>query len=424
MTGTVTAYDTASGLDLTCSSISVLRAVPAVAFTGRLPISGMIIPTGSVRAAFCTHDFVDCCVLGDRPTHSPGPHRESDVPTYRTSDVATIHCRWCVDAPVPTVTLGLNKPCVGVCEPLQAPVSGAISYNSTGPLSRGTVATFSCDSGFTVSSNRTSQCVVFAPTVTAIVTNGLQLRFPFNTDATNTGSFSTTIRAYGTPIFRDHNGVASVFFDNILSAYSVTSDKSIFFRASTGLTDRNQWTVATWYSPVWAGAYLQTNYMTILALRDDLTVDDGLNMDLSYNQATGEATIANYIALGPGWWQEVGNAVVTPSNNTWRHVAVTYSGSTFSLYFDAELVSRRDNIYASPGVAHLLAGISGDQVRGYYGHLSDLRVYGRALSEAEISSVRSGMAVSWSAPVPECIGGTAANRAWLTSHAWQTTHNR
>jgi hypothetical protein len=44
---------------------------------------------------------------------------------------------------------------------------------------------------------------------------------------------------------------------------------------------------------------------------------------------------------------------------------------------------------AMPHYTHLVVGGSGDAARGFHGHLSDLRIYGDILSQAELSNLAS-----------------------------------
>ncbi|MGB8437101.1 MAG: LamG-like jellyroll fold domain-containing protein, partial [Burkholderiales bacterium] len=73
--------------------------------------------------------------------------------------------------------------------------------------------------------------------------------------------------------------------------------------------------------------------------------------------------------------------------NTWSHVAATYDGATHKLYVNGELVnsqSQTGSIDVSTGKLR----IGGNSVWGYYfaGYIDEVRVYNRALSEAEIGA--------------------------------------
>ena len=104
--------------------------------------------------------------------------------------------------------------------------------------------------------------------------------------------------------------------------------------------------------------------------------------------------------------------------NTWTHLAATYDGSTQKLYVNGVLVGSR----SQTGAIALSSGalrIGGNSVWGEYftGYIDEVRIYNRALSQAEIASDSKiavvGLVVSTSAnrsnPVPLSGGSVSGN---------------
>ena len=73
--------------------------------------------------------------------------------------------------------------------------------------------------------------------------------------------------------------------------------------------------------------------------------------------------------------------------NAWYHIAGTYDGSTMNIYVNGQLVgsaSASGNINGYTGPLRLAANGSGGEV--WNGKIDDVRVYSRALSQAEIQA--------------------------------------
>jgi PKD repeat protein len=101
----------------------------------------------------------------------------------------------------------------------------------------------------------------------------------------------------------------------------------------------------------------------------------------------------NFRREGPTSIINIGGASKTLSDqsklpvNTWSHVAATYDGSTQKLYVNGELVGSRSQT-GSIDVSTGKLRIGGNSVWGYYfaGYIDEVRVYNRALTEAEIAA--------------------------------------
>ncbi len=94
---------------------------------------------------------------------------------------------------------------------------------------------------------------------------------------------------------------------------------------------------------------------------------------------------ANVVNVGGTVWQLSAGSQLPI--NTWSHLASTYDGATQKLYLNGVLAGSR----AQTGAIALSSGalrIGGNSVWGEYfaGYIDELRVYNRALTQAEISS--------------------------------------
>lgn len=95
------------------------------------------------------------------------------------------------------------------------------------------------------------------------------------------------------------------------------------------------------------------------------------------------------IGLSTSKWWELPGGTSLPAN-TWKHLAATYDGATLKMYVDGTQVAQgavTGGIQVTDGVLR----IGGNSVWGEYfnGRIDEVRVYNRALSQAEIASDRA-----------------------------------
>jgi hypothetical protein len=91
------------------------------------------------------------------------------------------------------------------------------------------------------------------------------------------------------------------------------------------------------------------------------------------------------LAFGAGLYNEVrtGMGLMT---NTWKHLAGTCDGSTYRFYIDGALVATTNGTLGSAITNSLIIGGSGT-CQGFQGVLDDVRIYNRALSDAEVGQL-------------------------------------
>jgi hypothetical protein len=94
------------------------------------------------------------------------------------------------------------------------------------------------------------------------------------------------------------------------------------------------------------------------------------------------------IYTGGGGWSELQSTTALASG--WHHVAATYDGSTMSIYADGTKIAAKaqtGSIYPSTGLSAMVGNCPSDMTRQFVGSIDDARIYGRALSSAEVSGI-------------------------------------
>ena len=190
----------------------------------------------------------------------------------------------------------------------------------------------------------------------------------------NLASALTTV---GSPSITSIAGLPSVFFNNPNKASSMSDN---YYIASA--SSNTPMTMSVWvYTDV-------SYYMTVLGLRGNTAGSayiPGIQLDI---RADGAVSMACALPSSSTWSVKYLSAGGTVRPNTWTHITITITASyTATLYVNSVLIGSGTGSANLPGYTYLVIGGSGDQLRGYHGYLRDLRMYSRALSTLEISSV-------------------------------------
>ena len=116
---------------------------------------------------------------------------------------------------------------------------------------------------------------------------------------------------------------------------------------------------------------------------------------------------------GNGWF----NGTVIVTDGQWHHMAATYDGAEGRIYIDGELD------VTSPGTGQinistydLWIGANTQQAgRFFHGLLDDMRIYSRALNEAEVLGVMAGAGAEYPfASGPNPVDGAIHEDTWVT----------
>lgn len=143
-----------------------------------------------------------------------------------------------------------------------------------------------------------------------------------------------------------------------------------------------------------------TTAVTTMAWVNSTTNTGWRSVIMKENPARTDLAYALYgstTTRGPGGWIVSGTAFSTRAaerttrltNGTWTHIAMTYDGTTIRLYVNGTQAATR----ATTGAIAATTGglkIGGNSLWGEYfaGQIDEVRVYNRALSAAEVASVK------------------------------------
>jgi hypothetical protein len=201
--------------------------------------------------------------------------------------------------------------------------------------------------------------------------------------------------------------------------------------------------------PVWTTQGKYGNAITFDGVNDFVSVADNATLDLA-----GTGTIEAWVRLNAtNWWHGViakGNAnnsavhnygieitdtnrvrcilgsgaafqefdsTITIAANQFRHVACTWNGTTLSLYIDSVLnTSTTQNLTPTGNTSPLFIGQFGGNSDRFSGVIDEVRIYNRALSQAEIQQDMNTpiSTASNAAPTISAIGPQVTNEDTAT----------
>jgi hypothetical protein len=166
--------------------------------------------------------------------------------------------------------------------------------------------------------------------------------------------------------------------------------------ASTALDLRGSLTLEAWVYPT-----------TVHGWRSVLLKEqsNGLTYGL-YSASGGSGPPQGYVQVGGE--RGVAGTAALPAN-AWTHLATTYDGTHLRLYVNATQVGSRPVSGAVAGSAQPLR-IGGNAVWGdhFAGRIDEVRIYGRALSQAEIQADMTTPTAPGTPPPPCLPSGTVA----------------
>lgn len=182
--------------------------------------------------------------------------------------------------------------------------------------------------------------------------------------------------------------------------------------APRGFDTRNGLTLELWMRREnWVNPYLKGRNLQVLAAVDLEGEYHGrpevhqvsLSMDVVAGRAAGEsALVADAYRFKPS--ARVGEVRVAPAGNVriaanrWTHLAIVYDRflvDRMRLYMDGVLVARAMSFSEGPGFADirtLRLGTGAERIGAYRGMIDEVKVFGRALAEEEITAESAGRA--------------------------------
>jgi hypothetical protein len=205
-----------------------------------------------------------------------------------------------------------------------------------------------------------------------------------------------------------------------------------------------EFTIETWFKRTGAGIGNTTSGENGIASLVPLVAKgapeaDGSNLDANYILGlNGNFLAADFEDTAGGENHPVTAATTPIVNGTWYHAAATYDGTTWRLYLDGNLeetlavgafTPRADSVQPF-GIGAMLTS-TGTRLGAFQGLIDEVRVWNRALSQAEIQAGRdleiasgTGLLGRWGlnenggATAGDSVGPTAENGTLTNGPAW------
>jgi hypothetical protein len=141
----------------------------------------------------------------------------------------------------------------------------------------------------------------------------------------------------------------------------------------TALSQQTSWSISAWFKRT-------GNCDTNSAILCDVFAGGALNMALGVN-GTSPNTFTGGFYTGSGW---VLGSTFTPPLNTWMHICVAFSGSSFFTYSNGSLigtVSNITNVPSASGSGAYRINVNGNSISG---ELGQVLIYNRPITANEV----------------------------------------
>jgi hypothetical protein len=217
--------------------------------------------------------------------------------------------------------------------------------------------------------NITSQSATLTVLTQTFLSNGLVFYLPFDGNATeainNTSSTGTYTYAAASDRFGNPNGAAN-FASNTFRQYATYPGQP---------TGNSPYTISTWIN-VAPGEWNSSNGICGWGSQNN---NERNSLRLDNNG------YVNY------WWVNDFNATIPPAQmqtGVWKHIVVTYDGTTQRFYENGvQIASRVPTTPASVALTTTVVGAGLPNNQFYKGMLDELRIYNRAITAAEVSTL-------------------------------------
>lgn len=213
-------------------------------------------------------------------------------------------------------------------------------------------------------------------------TIGLVAWYPFSGNAGDSSGHGHDGTVYGAvPIYDRYGNPNSAYTFNGTTNYIEVS-------YSPELNPTEQLTVSAWVNATYWGPY---NYSNTIV---DCEVP-GMHMGFGLR---GGATTAGFFIATWSNWKTTYSDPGTIAADTWYHLAGSYDGSALKLYINGMVAdSLACGGSMDPSNLHLRIGTNNSGLRYFHGVIDEVRIYSRALSQAEIDTLAGVTAIA--APV-------------------------
>jgi hypothetical protein len=131
-----------------------------------------------------------------------------------------------------------------------------------------------------------------------------------------------------------------------------------------------------------AGSFTVMAWMQTRSLYTD-TCGSLIMKALDYGFELCDGQLSAKIASGANWSATVAEAFTSADLNVWKHVAMTYDGTTLRFYIDGVLINSATGAHTTNNTA-LLVGRWTPAAEYWNGLIDDVRLYSRALAALEI----------------------------------------
>ena len=205
---------------------------------------------------------------------------------------------------------------------------------------------------------------VFLAQASADLNDGLIAYYPFNGNANDESGNGNDGTVYGATLTMDR-------FGNVDSAYSFDGvDDYIRIPDSTSLDITGDLTISAWINT-------SENFHIIFSNMLEVSPHDGYSLRISDGKV-------RFMSGGGNLYSDT-----LINTGTWRHIAVTLSGTTAIIYVDGEFDSSGTVGVPTANTVDQTIGASYSPWYFLKGFIDDVAIYNRALSEYEVQAIYS-----------------------------------
>jgi hypothetical protein len=184
-----------------------------------------------------------------------------------------------------------------------------------------------------------------------------------------------------------------------------------------------------------AGAFLQTTSSLTIAQTPDLDIAGDLTMEMwvrAFQPLSGvrywlvDHSDHYFMSIGDNGQlrcginhdKSVDSNTSVPLDNTWHHVACTFSAvsqGTLEVFIDGNVTDCKQTSLAianMPGTTSIASKTNGNAAEHFYGDLDNVHLYAATLSPAEICNAATGSGTSCNSQCPADSSGSGSGSDW------------